>query len=126
MSTRLRHREDVEKAHAVQNKAAIEGGLRGTGVGLGLAIIVHYTWPLFRRQPVAFKSFLVSTFTIFGMIFGAENALQAHEIEQRHLENALRKEARYDLARRGVVPTETEISKWKKEKADATKSPEPT
>lgn len=124
MSTRLQHREDVDRAHEVQNKAAIEGGLRGTAVGLGLAIIVHYSWPLFRRQPLAFKSFLVSTFTVFGLVFGAENALQAHEAEQRYRENFLRKQARYDLARRGVVPTETEIAKWKRENMGVAESAE--
>ncbi|GLB33618.1 hypothetical protein LshimejAT787_0105020 [Lyophyllum shimeji] len=124
MSTRLRHREDVDRAHEVQSKAAVEGGLRGTAVGLGLAIIGHHSWPLFRRQPLAFKAFLVSTFTVFGLVFGAENALQAHEAEQRYHENKLRKEARYDLARRGVVPTETEIAKWKREKVEATQSAE--
>jgi len=66
----------------------------------------------------------VSTFTVFGLVFGAENALQAHEAEQRYHENILRKEARYDLARRGVVPTETEIAKWKREKAETSESAE--
>ncbi|KAG6890914.1 hypothetical protein C0995_000871 [Termitomyces sp. Mi166 len=49
------------------------------------------------------------------MVFSAENALQAHEAEQRYVENDMRKQARYDLARRGIVATETEIAKWKKE-----------
>ncbi|KAG5636510.1 hypothetical protein H0H81_007769 [Sphagnurus paluster] len=117
MSTR--NREDVEKAHEIQKNAAIEGGLRATAVGLGLVIIAHYSWPLFRRQPLGFKSFLVSTFSIYGLVFGAESALQAHEAKQRYQENILRKEARYDLARSGVVATETEIAKWKKRRAEA-------
>lgn len=50
---------------------------------------------------------------IFGLVFGAENALMAHEAERRYEENIIRKEARFDLARRGVVATETEIAKWK-------------
>lgn len=51
--------------------------------------------------------------TICGLVFGAENALLAHEAERRREENNIRREARYDLARRGLIATETEIAKWK-------------
>ena len=54
---------------------------------------------------------------VFGLCIHAENALQAHELEQRLKENSLRREARIDLARRGLVATETEIAKWKEERA---------
>jgi hypothetical protein len=40
----------------------------------------------------------------------------AHEREVRATESALRKEARIDLARRGLIGTETEIAKWKAER----------
>lgn len=53
------------------------------------------------------------TVTIFGLVFGAENALIAHENERRREENIIRREARIDLARQGLVGTETEIAKWK-------------
>ncbi|KAG6911669.1 hypothetical protein DXG01_007919 [Tephrocybe rancida] len=52
------------------------------------------------------------------MVFSAENALQAHEAEQRYVENKVRKQARYDLTRRGIVATETEIAKWKRERIE--------
>lgn len=55
----------------------------------------------------------MSGFTICGLIFAAENALLAHESERRREENIIRREARYDLARRGLIATETEIAKWK-------------
>ncbi|KAF5388212.1 hypothetical protein D9615_000221 [Tricholomella constricta] len=126
MSTRLRQRQDVEEAHEIQKKAAIQGGLRATAIGLGLAIIVNYSWPLFRRQTLAFKGYIVSGFTVFGLVFSAENALQAHEAQQRYHENMIRKEARYHLSRRGIVPTETEIAKWKRERADAAECVEPS
>ncbi|RDB23156.1 hypothetical protein Hypma_009546 [Hypsizygus marmoreus] len=113
MSTRLRHREDVDIAHEIQKKAAIWGALRTTAIGLGLVAIGHYSWPVFKRQTLAFKGFLVSGFTIFGLVFGAENALMAHEVRQRYEENLLRREARFDLARQGIIATETEIAKWK-------------
>ncbi|TFK43341.1 hypothetical protein BDQ12DRAFT_175003 [Crucibulum laeve] len=113
MSTRIRHREDVDKAHEVQKKAAIEGALRGAGIGLGLTIITHYAWPLFRRQTLSFKAFLISGFTISGLVFSAEGALLEHEAIRRREENIIRREARLDLARRGLVGTETEITKWR-------------
>jgi hypothetical protein len=91
-----------------------------------------------RRQTLAFKGFLVSisrppfpaqreflhyradalllsTVTIYGLISGADTALLSHESQQRLSENDLRREARIDLARRGLVPTESQIMKWKDE-----------
>jgi len=52
--------------------------------------------------------------TIFGLVLGADNALLAYEAAQRHRENLIRREARIDLARQGILPTETEIANWKK------------
>jgi hypothetical protein len=51
--------------------------------------------------------------TIIGLVFGAESALIEHENRRRKEENILRREARLDLARRGLIGTETEIAKWK-------------
>jgi hypothetical protein len=90
-----------------------------------------------RRQTLAFKSFLVSIssashsrhseflyyradavpspVTIYGLVSGADSALLSHENQQRLTENDLRREARIDLARRGLVPTESQIMKWKDE-----------
>ncbi|KAI0079661.1 hypothetical protein K474DRAFT_1658732 [Panus rudis PR-1116 ss-1] len=113
---RARRKEDADKAYALQVRAGTEGAVRYTAIGLGLAIIGHYTWPLFRRQTLAFKGFLVSGFTIYGLVVYAENALQTLEAEQRQSESLIRREARIDLARRGLVPTETEIAKWKAER----------
>jgi hypothetical protein len=47
------------------------------------------------------------------MTFGAENALLIHEAAKRKEENIIRREARMDLARQGLVGTETEIAKWR-------------
>ncbi|SRR6266446_6749310 len=88
-----------------------------------------------RRQTLAFKAFLVSIsrppfthseflyhladvvfpVTIYGLVSGADTALLSHEGQQRLAENNLRREARIDLARRGMVPTESQIMKWKDE-----------
>lgn len=56
---------------------------------------------------------------MFGLVLGADNALLSHEKDQRRVETALRREARIDLAKRGLVGTETEIAKWKDERAKA-------
>lgn len=112
---RARRKQDAERAYDVQVKAGTEGAVRYTAVGVGLAILGHYTWPFFRRQTLAFKGFLVTGFAIFGLVIHAENALQTLEAEQRHSESILRNRARLDLSRRGLVPTETEIAKWKAE-----------
>lgn len=94
-----------------------------------------------RRQTLAFKGFLVSCsksknasgtaewmftiycspvqhpqVTIYGLVTAADEALLSHEHKQRLEETHLRREARIDLARRGMVATETEISKWKAER----------
>ena len=37
----------------------------------------------------------------------------AHEAVRRREENIIRREARLDLARRGLIGTETEIAKWR-------------
>lgn len=47
------------------------------------------------------------------MTFGAENALLTHEAMKRKEENIIRRQARMDLARQGLLGTETEIAKWR-------------
>jgi len=79
-------------------------------------IFAHHTWPVFRRQTLALKGFLVSIFTIYGLVSGADSALLSHEHQQRLAENDLRREARIDLARRGLVATESQIMEWKDER----------
>jgi len=116
---RATRKQDLDHAYELQAKAAVAGAARSTAVGLGLAVLGHYTWPVFRRQTLPFKGFLVSVFTIFGLVIGAENALLSHEAERRQTESTLRKEARIELARRGLVATETEIAKWKAERVAA-------
>ncbi|KAF8165144.1 hypothetical protein B0H34DRAFT_224726 [Crassisporium funariophilum] len=121
--SRARQREDIDKAYEIQSRAAIEGATRSTAIGAGLAVIAHHTWPVFRRQTLAFKGFVVSAFTISGLVFGAESALREHENIRRKEENIIRREARIELARKGLIATETEIAKWKAERQT---SPRPT
>ncbi len=48
-----------------------------------------------------------------GLTFGAENALLSYEAERRREENLIRRQARIDLAKHGLIGTETEIAKWR-------------
>ena len=70
----------------------------------------------FMTSPTKTGSKPGSAVTIFGLVFGAESALIEHENIRRREENILRREARLDLARRGLVGTETEIANWKAER----------
>ena len=69
---------------------------------------------------------------IFGLVTYAESALQKLEKEERIREGALRKQARLELSRQGLVPTETAIAQWKEARmremaeAEATASAETT
>ncbi|KIP12812.1 hypothetical protein PHLGIDRAFT_61047 [Phlebiopsis gigantea 11061_1 CR5-6] len=110
---RARRLESAQRAYDIQVRAGSEGAAKFTFIGLGLAIIGHHTWPFFKKQTLAFKGFLVTGFTIFGLVTYAEAALQALEREERVRETAIRKEARLDLSRRGMVPTETAIALWR-------------
>lgn len=114
--SRAKRREDTEEAYRLQIKAAALGAARWTVGGIGVATLAHYSWPLFRKQTLPLKAFLVSFCTVFGVVTGADRALLNHERYQRLHESAIRAEARIDLARRGLVPTETEILKWKEER----------
>lgn len=70
--------------------------------------------------------------TIFGLVTYAEAALQDLERVERIRESAIRRDARIDLSRRGMVPTETAIARWREAReretaeATATNSPEGT
>ncbi|RDX53120.1 hypothetical protein OH76DRAFT_70520 [Lentinus brumalis] len=114
-----RRKDEIEKAYQVQVAAGLRGAAQFGAVGLGLAAIGHYSWPAFRRQTPALKAWLVTIVSVLGLCIRAETALQQHELEQRLRENSIRREARIDLARRGLVATETEIAKWKAERERA-------
>ncbi len=98
----------------------------------------HLTWPWFRsvscpilpssparradslprpafpsRQTWGLKGFLISSSSVFGLTIGADNYLLRYEGQQRIEENDLRRQARNELAREGIIATETEIRRWK-------------
>jgi len=94
---------------------------------------------LYRHQTLAFKAFLVSAcssilsnvaniptkehlVTIFGLVVTADNVLLKHEARRRAEISALRKEARIDFARRGIIPTETAFREWQAEREKAEES----
>jgi hypothetical protein len=68
----------------------------------------------------------ISQVTVTGLVFGAEAALLEHENLRRREENLIRRSARLDLARQGLIGTESEIAKWReaREQALASKPPE--
>lgn len=49
-------------------------------------------------------------------MFGAEKYLLRYEHQQREGENELRRLARNELAKKGVIASETEIRKWRLER----------
>ncbi|KAI6130493.1 hypothetical protein EDD16DRAFT_1823213 [Pisolithus croceorrhizus] len=108
--------EDADRAYAIQVAAGTKSAAIYGVLGLGAVALAHCTWPFFRHQTLAFKSFLVSTSAVFGLAIGADNALLSHEAERRRSENAIRRQATLELTRRGMVPTETAIAKWRAEK----------
>ncbi|EJT97622.1 hypothetical protein DACRYDRAFT_24998 [Dacryopinax primogenitus] len=114
-----KRRRDAEEALWLQTKGGLLGGLRWTGYGLFAVTIANFTIPVFRRQTLAIKGFLVTCSTIFGLVVGAETYLQGYEQKQRAEENELRRQARYELAKRGMIATETNIAKWREEQKQA-------
>lgn len=68
------------------------------------------------RQTLALKGFLVSSASVTGLVMGADNYLLKYESQQRYQENELRRKARNDLARQGIIATESEIRRWKQRK----------
>lgn len=50
---------------------------------------------------------------------GADTALLRHEVDQRVLDDRLRREARIQLARQGKIGTEPEIAHWMTQREEA-------
>ncbi|KAG1715936.1 hypothetical protein ID866_1225 [Astraeus odoratus] len=123
MSERARQLEgEVDQAYAIQVAAGSKAAAKYGALGLGAVTLAHYAWPFFRQQTLPFKSFLVSMSAIFGLVIGADHALLSHEAERRRSENAIRRQATLDLSRRGMVPTETAIAKWRAERTQQSSS----
>ncbi|KAF9008646.1 hypothetical protein BDZ89DRAFT_1078792 [Hymenopellis radicata] len=117
-----RREEDVRRAYHIQIEAGLRLAARTTAVGVGLSIIAHYTWPAFRRMTLPFKAWLVIGCGIFGLTIGSERALLDYESLRRVEENHARRQARLDLSRRGIIPTESEIAKWRSAKESESES----
>ncbi|KAL9933211.1 hypothetical protein V8E36_007929 [Tilletia maclaganii] len=113
---RKRHREEqIEHAYELQRDAAICGAAIWTLIGGTSTLMAHFLFPGFRKQTLAFKAFLVSGATIFGLVVGADTVLLSHETKERSAEHAIRNRARLELGRRGIVASESEIERWKEE-----------
>jgi len=55
------------------------------------------------------------TGTSIGIVFGAERELQKYEQGKRSYDNLIRARAMRELGQRGIVASETEITKWQEE-----------
>jgi hypothetical protein len=90
---------------------------------------LHTTAPNIPTESNLFPSFLpllnrttalactrTSEAAVTGMVINADNYLLRFESQQRLTENDIRRQARNELATRGVIATETEIRKWKAQK----------
>jgi len=106
-------KKQVEQAHRLQVIGAVEGGMKGLGVGGVFVTALHYIFPLVRRQTMAGKVFLTSWFGIYGMTIYADKYLLKYEALQRKHEEAWRNQARQELASSGQIATETAMHAWR-------------
>ncbi|GJJ07371.1 hypothetical protein Clacol_001573 [Clathrus columnatus] len=88
-----RRREQADRAHEIQ----IKSGTYSHALELTL--------------------FLIGT--IFGLMVGADTALLRYELDQRIVDDRLRREARIELSRQGKIGTEPEIARWIAQKEEA-------
>ncbi|KAG1792258.1 uncharacterized protein BJ212DRAFT_1417462 [Suillus subaureus] len=74
MSDRSQLQREVDAAYTIQTRAATK--VRMTTIpharsspagafGVGVVTFAHYAWPLFRRQTLPFKAFLVSDLLVY-------------------------------------------------------------
>lgn len=115
---RGRRLDHQERAYQLQLRGGIEGAIKYTVYGALVCTLGHLTWPWFRRQTWGLKGFLVSSAGVFGLTIGADNYLLRYESHQRLEENDMRRQARNELAKEGIIATETEIRKWKARRAE--------
>lgn len=91
---------------------AAEGAVRWTIYGLLTCTTMHFTWPWFRKQTLAGKGFIVSSFTIFGLVTWADHYLISYEKEERQANERLRRAAQHSLASSGKIASESNIKSW--------------
>ncbi|KAF9779489.1 hypothetical protein BJ322DRAFT_1013305 [Thelephora terrestris] len=111
--SRLQRQKDADEAHQIQVKAGFLGAAQWTAFGVAATSLAHVYSPFFRKQTLPLKAFLVTITAVFGFTLSADQALLRFETRRRIEDSAIRKEARMELAKRGLVPTETEIAKWR-------------
>lgn len=105
----------VSPCRATCQSAAIRGATAYTLLGITATAASHHLFPRFRSQTLALKAFIVSGFTIFGFVVGADTVLLNHEGRQRSEEDLIRGVARRELAKKGILASEREIERWKDE-----------
>ncbi|KAK1923791.1 hypothetical protein DB88DRAFT_313337 [Papiliotrema laurentii] len=96
-----------------QRATHLQGAITWTIFGAAACTIAHFTWPAFRKQTLGLKAFLTSSATVAGLVIGADSHLLKYEAETRRRENDLRRLARNELAKEGIIASEGEIRKWR-------------
>jgi len=113
-----RKRRQAE-AYKLQVAGASEGALRWTLYGLIFSTTLHFTWPWFRKQTLAGKGFIVSSFTIFGLVTWADHYLLSYEKNERQENEMLRHAAQRHISNSGRIASEGEIRAWIRENREA-------
>lgn len=124
------HREEL-----TSQRGALRGAAVWTIVGFSCVFVAHHLLPSFKyvsvqnNMPGVTHSLLkacsqfhvrdtiqvLTTATCIGIVFGAERELQKYEHDRRSYDNLIRSRAMRELGQRGIVASETEITKWREE-----------
>lgn len=64
---------NLDQAYAQAKEGALEGALRWGAAGLVVFGVAQFTWPLYRRLTVPFKSFLLMSTMITGGVVNADH-----------------------------------------------------
>ncbi|GAA5898153.1 hypothetical protein JCM6882_003338 [Rhodosporidiobolus microsporus] len=105
--------EDEEVAYRLQVIGAREGAIRWTLIAGAAMLFANHRYPLVARHTLAGKAFVVSWFSIFGMVINADHYLLEWEQQHRIASEKWRELARKELAAKGTIPTETAMRAWK-------------
>ncbi|TIA93345.1 hypothetical protein E3P99_00120 [Wallemia hederae] len=120
---RGRRTDAVDYAHKLQIWHGTIGMLKYTCYGSILVYLANMRFPWMQRQTLAGKAFVVSSFSIFGLVVSADSHLLSHERQQGSVENEVRRRALEDLSEKhGIVASEGQIRRWvMQKKAEAEK-----
>lgn len=91
-------------------RGGIKGGMIGTALGLGTAMVLHRRWPFFRSLTLPFKAFYITSSGTFLAIIQADRASRGFEAT-RHGINEFQ-----DSTARALAEQQANLSQWEKTK----------